>query len=400
MSLRNLTVGLAAVGLIASLPAGASAAKLSHRVDPDRDGLSTKAEKRIGTKARKADTDGDRLNDGREVRLGSNPLKADTDGNGVKDGAQLRGGDNPCGPATVGTVASVDTAASTVTVTLADGTEKTVTANNSTVLRGVTDKDGSGALTIADLQAGDQVIVRTSASNPDVATMIAIKGAGRGDHADEVKGTVSAISSDSVTVTAADGSGDKTFSINSSTEIKAFDRNNDGSVNADDIVAGDKVEVEASSSDPAVAAEIKLEGTKIWGTVSAVGSDSVTVTTATGASVTASVTSSTKFRIPDTSGDGTPGLADLTVGQQIDMVTVDNGSGGTVALAIGGGRGDHGGRGPRHQEDQGEDAPDQGEDAPQQQGERQQRGQQGPQGQQGPRGPQGGGRGDRGPRGR
>ena len=120
----------------------------------------------------------------------------------------------------------------------------------------------------------------------------------------------------------------------------------------------------------------------------------------TGASLTATVTSTTKFRIPDTDGSGTPGLADLTVGQQIDMITIDDGNGGTVALAIGGGRGDHGDRGPRHQEDQGEDAPDQGEDAPQQQGERQQRGQQGTQGQQGPRGPQGGGRGDRGPRGR
>lgn len=354
MSIRTLAAGLAAVGLIASIPAGASAAKLSRKADPDRDGLSTKVEKRLGTKPRKADTDRDRLKDGAEVRLGSNPLVADTDGDGAGDGAEVRRGDHPCGPATPGTVASVGS--DSVSITLADGTSKTVNVNSSTVLRGITDRDGSGAVTIADLQAGDKVVVRTSADDPNLATMIAIPGAGHGDHGDEVEGSVSAVGSDSVTLTLADGSS-KTLTVDSSTEFKGPDRDASGTVTLADIVAGDKVEAHVSSTDPNLATEIKVKGTKVWGTVSAVGSDSVTVTTATGASVTAPVTSTTKFWVPDTDGSGTPGLADLSVGQQIDMITVDSGSGGTVALAIGSGRGGHGGRGPRHQDDSSGDAP-------------------------------------------
>ena len=369
MSIRTLAAGLAAVGLIASIPAGASAAKLSRAADPDRDGLSTKVERRIGTKPRKADTDRDRINDGRGVRLGSNPLKADSDGNGTPDGRQLREGDHPCGPATVGTVASVGS--DSVTVTLADGSSKAFTANSATVLRGITDRDGSGAVTIADLQAGDQVVVRASDEDPTLATMIAIKPAGHGAY---VKGTVSAVDSASITIALADGTS-KSYTVNSSTEVKGPDRDGSGTVTIADIVAGDKVEVEASSSDPTVAEEIKVEGTRVWGTVSAVGSSSVTVTTAVGTSVTATVTSSTKFRIPDTDGSGTPGLADLAVGQQIGMITVDSG-GTTVALAIGSGKGGHhGGRGPRHAED-GSDSGD----APQADSGR------GPRGDRGPRG--------------
>lgn len=391
MSIRTIAAGLAAVGLIASIPAGASAAKLSRAADPDRDGLSTKAEKRIGTKARKADTDRDRLNDGREVRLGSNPLKADTDGDGTRDGLEVRRGDHPCGPATIGTVDSVDTGAATVTLALADGTSKTVNVNSSTVLRGITDRDGSGAATIADLQAGDQVIVRVSADDPNLATMIAIKGAGRGDHADEVEGSVSAVGSDSITVTIADGS-TKTLTVDSATEFKGPDRDGSGTVTLADIVAGDKVEAHVSATDPNLATEIKVEGTRVWGTVSAVGSDSVTVTTATGGSVTVTVTSTTKFKVPDTDGSGAPGLADLAVGQQIGMVTVDDGSGGTVALAIRSGRGGHGDRGPRG------GAPDDSASREAEPGDDSPRGDRGPRGERGPRGDRGA-RGERGPRG-
>ncbi|MBU6337031.1 MAG: hypothetical protein KGR19_04350, partial [Acidobacteria bacterium] len=278
--------------------------------------------------------------------------------------------------------------------TLADGTEKTFTANSSTALRGVTDRDGSGAPTIADLQAGDEVIVRASEEDPTVATMIAIKPAGPGAY---LKGTVSAVDSASITIALADGTS-KSYTVNSSTEVKGPDRDGSGTVTIADIATGDKVEVEASSSDPTVAEEIKVQGTKVWGTVSAVGSDSVTVTTAIGTSVTAKVNSSTKFWVRDTDGNGTPGLGDLQVGQQIGMITIDS-NGTTLALAIRGGAGEQGGRGPRHHED---DSQDDGsdEDAPQQpqQGDAQR----GPRGQQGdgPRGPRGEqGDGPRGPRG-
>ncbi|PIS29838.1 MAG: hypothetical protein COT43_02950 [Candidatus Marinimicrobia bacterium CG08_land_8_20_14_0_20_45_22] len=58
--------------------------------DPDKDGLTTKIEKEIGTNPRKADTDGDGLNDGAEVnQYKTKPLQADTDIDGLNDGVEV-----------------------------------------------------------------------------------------------------------------------------------------------------------------------------------------------------------------------------------------------------------------------------------------------------------------------
>ena len=62
----------------------------SADADPDKDGLTTKIEKEIGTDPKKADTDGDGLNDGAEVnQYKTDPLTADTDGDGLLDGAEV-----------------------------------------------------------------------------------------------------------------------------------------------------------------------------------------------------------------------------------------------------------------------------------------------------------------------
>ncbi|HEY3295356.1 MAG TPA: OmpA family protein [bacterium] len=58
--------------------------------DWDKDGLSNKDEKRLGTNPKKADTDGDGLTDGDEVHTyHSDPLKMDTDGDGLADGDEV-----------------------------------------------------------------------------------------------------------------------------------------------------------------------------------------------------------------------------------------------------------------------------------------------------------------------
>jgi hypothetical protein len=56
------------------------------RRDPDRDGLSNRAEFRARTNPRRADTDGDGMPDGWEVRRGLNPRVADAKGDGDRDG--------------------------------------------------------------------------------------------------------------------------------------------------------------------------------------------------------------------------------------------------------------------------------------------------------------------------
>ena len=80
MSIRTIAAGLAAVGLIASIPAGASAAKLSRAADPDRDGLSTKAEKRIGERLPNVGSD-DKLTDVVNDALGGSDVCYDKSGN-------------------------------------------------------------------------------------------------------------------------------------------------------------------------------------------------------------------------------------------------------------------------------------------------------------------------------
>ena len=57
----------------------------SRGTDPDRDGLSSDEERRLGSDPELADTDGDGLNDGEEVALGTSPTAHDSDGDGLDD---------------------------------------------------------------------------------------------------------------------------------------------------------------------------------------------------------------------------------------------------------------------------------------------------------------------------
>ena len=58
--------------------------------DTDKDGLSNKIEKELGTNTKLADTDGDGISDGDEyLKFKTNPLVADTDGDGLSDYDEL-----------------------------------------------------------------------------------------------------------------------------------------------------------------------------------------------------------------------------------------------------------------------------------------------------------------------
>ncbi len=59
--------------------------------DPDKDGLTNREEKELGTDKKNPDSDGDGLTDGSEVKqYSTNPLKADSDADGLSDGDEVK----------------------------------------------------------------------------------------------------------------------------------------------------------------------------------------------------------------------------------------------------------------------------------------------------------------------
>lgn len=249
---RAVAASVAALcALSAAVPAVSGAA---GKRDRDRDGLSNRAERRIGTSPKRADTDRDRLKDGREVRLGSNPLRADTDGDGTPDGQEVRDGSDPRidESEVEGTLTAIGD--SSVTISGRDGVETVVAVDASTELR-APDRDESGDVTLADFQVGDRVEAHLNADGT-VATELKVEG-------NEVKGLLTAIGENSVTITGRDGVATD-VGIDANTEFRAPSRERDGEVTLADFQIGDRVKAELSP-DGSVATELKRLPAKAQG---------------------------------------------------------------------------------------------------------------------------------------
>lgn len=63
--------------------------------DKDKDGLTNRQEKLLGTNPRDADTDNDGMMDGVEVDIGTDPLNSDSDDDGLDDGSEILDGTDP-----------------------------------------------------------------------------------------------------------------------------------------------------------------------------------------------------------------------------------------------------------------------------------------------------------------
>ncbi len=260
-----------------------------------------------------------------------------------------------------GTVAAVGK--DSVTITLDDATQKTLTVNADTKLR-IPDRDGSGSVTLDDLKVGDKIKVETSATDATLAVSIDAKGTHQ--RGAKTVGIVTAVDSSSLTITNKAGV-TTTITVNSATKLRAPDRDASGSVTLADILVGDKVKIQLLKSDRTVARSVKVEALKIVGTVAAVGADSVTITLADATQKTLTVNADTKLEIPDTDASGSVTLADLKVGDAIRAKAIAAAGGTLLALRISageyatgngaadrpshdgprGGRGDRGDRGDR-----------------------------------------------------
>jgi len=221
---------------------------------------------------------------------------------------------------------------------------------NSVTKLKIPDTDGSGTVTLADLKAGGKVDARPSTTEATLAVSISAKGDYQ--RGDEVEGAVSAVGAASLTVTKEDGTS-ATVNVNTETKLRAPDRDGSGTVTLADVLVSDKVEIYLSATDPTLALSVKVEakGTKIAGTVAAVGADSVTITLADATTKTVTVNSSTKLRIPAADGTPTGTLADLKVGDAVKAKTVSGADGTTLALCLSAGAlasaNERGQRGPR-----------------------------------------------------
>ncbi len=377
MSIRNFTAAVAALGLIAVLPSAALAAKGTHQRGAKTVGVVTAVGSSSLTITDKAGvTKTITVNSATKLRApdrdasGSVTLADIIAGDKVK--IHLSKSDRTVARSVkvkvealkiVGTVAAVGK--DSVTITLADATQKTVSVNADTKLK-IPDTDASGNVTLADLKVGDKIKVKTSATDATLAVGIYAKGThkhgakkeGTHKHGAKTRGVVTAVGSSSLTITDKAGV-TKTITVNADTKLRAPDRDASGSVTLADILVGDKVKIQLSKSDPTVARSVKVEALKIVGTVAAVGTDSVTITLADATQKTVSVNAQTKLEIPDTDASGSVTLADLKVGDAIHAKAIAAADSTLLALRIsageyatGGGaddgpRGDRGDRGDR-----------------------------------------------------
>ncbi len=375
MSIRNFTAAVAALGLLAALPTGALAAKTAHKRGAKTVGVVTAVGSSSLTITNKA-------GGSKTITVNADTkLRApDRDASGSVTLADIIAGDkvkihlSKSDPTVarsvkvkvealkvVGTVAAVGK--DSVTITLADSTQKTVSVNADTKLR-IPDTDASGSVTLADLQAGDKIKVETSATDATLAVSIYAKGTHK--RGAKTRGIVTAVGSSSLTITDRAGV-TKTITVNADTKLRAPDRDASGSVTLADILVGDKVKIHLLASDPTVARSVKVEALKIVGTVAAVGKDSVTITLADSTQKTVTVNAQTKLEIPDTDASGSVTLADLKVGDAIRAKAIAAADSTLLALRISageyatgggaadrpshdgprGGRGDRGDRGDR-----------------------------------------------------
>jgi hypothetical protein len=197
------------------------------------------------------------------------------------------------------------------------GDDVTVAVNADTIIRA---NDHLAGLT--DIKVGDRVSVnaRVNADGSFTALRIEIEaqqggGNGNDDHGVELTGVIASASSGAISVTTSGGT--VTVKISSATTI----RRGDTTLSPSDLKAGDHVEVKGTlNADASVTAtSITVEDTPVdghhesvqfSGTVAAASSTSLTV-----GSITAALTSATVVR----KGDRTAALADIKVGQHVEV---------------------------------------------------------------------------------
>ena len=269
---------------------------------------------------------------------------------------QANGGDAGKGAALPGEVTGVDAAAGTLTVAVlgtdsqgnSQMTSVIVNVSSSTILA-VSDTNGDGKITIADIQTGDHVIVFTTDAtvNPMVAVGILDASHSGGDHqggggdgpqATPIPGTVTTVGGSDLKINVTDGpmSGQALdVKVTPQTSYGGEDGNGDGNFGLSDISAGDSVVVYTPDPTPGSVVAVGVvdrtshdsspQYAAFNGTVTGpVGTGSAQVLVGgdgplAGQTVTVEVSSTTHYKGQNASGGQVTTLADVQSG---DIVSV------------------------------------------------------------------------------
>ncbi len=284
--------------------------------------------------------------------------------NSTSTGQPPTGGMPPNGgspPAVVGTVATVGS--NSFTVKAKDGSTVTVDVSSSTTYR---DRDVTSP-TLANVTVGEMVAAfGTETSNTVTATSVDIGGpggpgghGGPGGSPPAAVGTVATVGSNSFTIKTKDGT-TVTVDVSSSTTYRDRDVTSPTLAN---VTVGEMVAAfgtETSNTVTATSVDIGGPGgpgghggpggspPAAVGTVATVGSNSFTIKTKDGTTVTVDVSSSTTYRDRDVTS---PTLANVTVGEMVAAFGTETSNTVTAtSVDIGGpggaGPGGPGGRGP------------------------------------------------------
>lgn len=213
-----------------------------------------------------------------------------------------------------GVVKSVSS--SSLVVTNEHGQDVTLTITTDTIFR-----SEDVAIAPTDLKTGDRVEVKAAMVNNVLNALVVNRQAPEQQQPEpefmEINGVIKSISSSQIVVTDA-ALHDTTIAIDGNTQIFL----NGHTATAGDLAVGDRVEVKASVSGTTLTAvlinaeapETENEDVDVSGTVSAVGSSQITVTTREHGDVMVNVDSNTQIR----KGDQTIAIGDIHVGDKVE----------------------------------------------------------------------------------
>jgi hypothetical protein len=214
-----------------------------------------------------------------------------------------------------GTVKSVS--GNTITISDPQGFSRTIVVSSST-----TYTNAGAAGTLADVVVGAKIAAQGTI-DPNLTSLDAVSVAvGTAGHTEDIRGTVSAVTSSSVTVQGRDNT-PTTFTYTSATTFA------EGSttLSASNVAVGDNVSVEVDSSAATTALKVEISPSFEAGAVTAISGDTITIKDFQGLAHTIVVSSTTTYSEAEGLGkhdggfgkqSGTPGtLADVLVGSKI-----------------------------------------------------------------------------------